>query len=321
MNRFWILILSFVTLSGVEAFAQKVFPLEIKSVQPNETLNKIVYKKTLASKTEREKEIRNVFFILYDNAYLSASADSIVNDSLKEIVWIKTGEQYKWAYLHKGNVDEGTLNEVGFREKIYFEKPFYYTDVRKVEEKILSYCENNGHPFASIKLDSIKISGNSISASLNLQKNNLIKIDSVVNRGKAKISSVYLQSYLSIKNGDLYNESLVKKIDTRIKELPFVREKISFRVLFPGENAKVELFLEKKNASQFDGIVGLLPDNTTGKILLTGNAHLKLNNSFNRGEMFELNWQRLQVQTQDLKIHFVYPFLLKTPFGIDAAFH
>jgi hypothetical protein len=91
--------------------------------------------------------------------------------------------------------------------------------------------------------------------------------------------------------------------------------------LFPGENAKVELFLEKKNASQFDGIIGLLPDNTTGKILLTGNAHLKLNNSFNRGEMFELNWQRLQVQTQDLKIHFVYPFLLKTPFGIDAAFH
>jgi hypothetical protein len=311
---FWLLAYNF-------CYSQKSFTLEIKSVQPNETFNKIVYKKTLASKTEREKEIQNVFFILYDNAYISASADSIVNDSLKEIVWIKTGEQYKWAYLHKGNVDEGTLNEVGFREKIYFEKSFYYTDVRKVEEKILTYCENNGHPFASIKLDSIKISGNSISACLNLQKNNLIKIDSIVNRGKAKISSVYLQSHLSIKNGDLYNESLVKKIGTRIKELPFVREKIPFRVLFPGENAKVELFLEKKNASQFDGIIGLLPDNTTGKILLTGNAHLKLNNSFNRGEMFELNWQRLQVQTQDLKIHFVYPFLLKTPFGIDAAFH
>ena len=155
----WLLAYSF-------CYSQKSFTLEMKSVQPNETLNKIVYKKAFASKNEREKEILNIFFILYDNAYLSASADSIINESLKEIIWVKTGEQYKWAYLHKGNVDEGTLNEVGFREKIYFEKPFYYTDIRKVEEKILTYCENNGHPFASIKLDSIKISGNSISASV-----------------------------------------------------------------------------------------------------------------------------------------------------------
>ena len=239
---------------------------------------------------------------------------------MSEVVWIKTGEQYKWATLRKGNVDEGILSEVGYREKLFKGKPLYFKDVRKLQEKILAYCENNGYPFASVKLDSIVISEAVFSACINLQKNNLIKIDSVVNHGTAKISPVYLQSYLSIKNGDLYNESLVKKIGTRVKELPFVKEKNPFRVLFPGENAKVELFLEKKSASQFDGIVGLLPDNKTGKILFTGDAHLKLINSFYRGELFELNWKRLQVSTQDLKTHFVFPFLFKTPFGIDASF-
>ncbi|MFI5163830.1 MAG: hypothetical protein ACHQHP_01135 [Bacteroidia bacterium] len=320
MKRGWVLILSFVTLSGVEAFSQKVFTLELSSKEKSEVINKLSYKKSFNSKTERGKEIQNVLFSLYDDAYLAAEIDSTVIDSSKQTIYIKTGGQYKWATLKKGNVDEGTLSEVGYREKIFRGKPLYFKDVRKMQEKILTYCENNGHPFASIKLDSIRISGTSLSACLNLQKNNLIKIDSVVNRTKAKISPVYLQSYLSIKNGDLYNESLVKKIGTRIKELPFLREKMPFRVVFPGENAKVELFLEKKQASQFDGIIGMLPDNTTGKILFTGNVHLKLNNSFNRGEQIELNWQRLQVQTQDLKIHFVYPFLLKTPFGIDAAF-
>ncbi len=304
-------------------WAQNFFTLEIKSSQHSEIIAKLSYKKSFSSKTEREKEIQNILFSLYDNAYLTAEIESKVKDekdSLKEIATLKIGEQYKWATLKKGNADEGILSEVGFREKIYLGKPLYYKEVRKLQGKIISYCENNGYPFASIKLDSIVISENSLSASLNLQKNNLIKIDSVVNRGNAKISPLYLQSYLGIRNGDLYNEAIIKKIGTRIKELPFAKERIPYRVLFPGGNAKVELFLEKKNASQFDGIVGLLPDNKTGKIIFTGDVRLKLNNSFNRGELFELNWRRLQASTQDLKTRFIFPFLFKTPFGIDANF-
>ncbi|MBI4929464.1 MAG: hypothetical protein HY841_01790 [Bacteroidetes bacterium] len=301
-------------------FSQKLLTLEIKGNAETEIISKLPCKKSFATKQERDKEIQNMLFSLYDNAYLTASIDSAITDSLKEIVFIKAGKEYKWANLRKGNAEEGILSEVGYREKLYKDKPFSYKETRKVQEIILSYCENNGYPFASIKLDSIIITGTSLSASLNLQKNNLIKIDSVVNHGKGKISPVYLQSYLSIRNGDLYNEALVKKIGTRIKELPFVKESIPYRVLFTGENAKVELFLEKKRASQFDGIVGLLPDNKTGKILFTGDVRLKLNNSFNRGELLELNWRRLQASTQDLKTRFIFPFLFKTPFGIDASF-
>lgn len=312
-------------------FAQKIFTLEIKSTSENEIISKVSYKKTFATKSELEKEIQNVLFVLYDNAYLTAEIENMItdeNDSLhRKIVFINTGRQYKWATLRKGNTDEEILNKAGFKEKIYERKPFYYRDLRKLQEKILMHCENNGYPFASIQLDSVEISvgsssssGGQITASLNLQKNKLIRIDSVINRGSVKVSSAYLQSYLGIRNGDLYNESLVKRIGTRIKEIPFVKERIPFRVLFPGENAKVELFLEKKRASQFDGILGFLPDNKTGKILFTGDVRLKLHNSFNYGELLELNWRRLQASTQDLRTHFVLPFILKTPFGLDVNF-
>ena len=321
-----LLFLLFVMLSlSKHLFAQ--FTLEIKSPQPSEIISKLNYKKSFSSKTEREKEIQNVLFRLYDNAYLTAEVEAKVKDekdSLKEIAIIKTGKPYKWATLKKGNVDEALLREINSpllrRGAGGDAKPFYYKDVRKLQEKIISYCENHGYPFASVKLDSIIIEEEKISASLNLQKNNLIKIDSVVSHGSAKISPIYLQSYLGIRNGDIYNETLLKKIGTRIKELPFVKEQIPFRVLFPGENAKVELFLEKKRASQFDGILGLLPDNKTGKVLFTGDVRLKLNNSFNRGELLELNWRKLQANTQDLKTRLIFPFLFKTPFGIDANF-
>lgn len=306
-------------------WGQQLFTLEIKSCQPNEFLSKLPYKKSFPSKTERDLEVKNILFTLFDNAYLTAEIEGrtvVEADTMNEVVSIAAGETYRWASLSKGNVDEGILSEVGYREKLFAGKPIFYKEVIRIQEKILRYCENNGYPFASVKLDSVKIAGGSsrISASLDLQKNMLIRIDSVVNRGSAKISSVYLQSYIGIRNGDLYNEALIRKASMRIKELPFAKERIPYRVLFPGEKAKLELFLEKKRASQFDGIVGLLPDNKTGKVLFTGDVRLKLNNSFNRGELLELNWRRLQAATQDLKTRFVFPFLFKTPFGIDANF-
>jgi outer membrane protein assembly factor BamA len=106
----------------------------------------------------------------------------------------------------------------------------------------------------------------------------------------------------------------------RLKQIPFLTERIPCRVLFQSDKAKIELFLEKKPASRFDGIVGLLPNNQTGSLLFTGDVLLKLHNSFNRGELLEINWRRLQVATQDLKTRFVYPFLLKSPFGADLTF-
>ncbi len=319
MNRAIIILLLLSCFRSDYLHAQR-YTLDIFYSKENKDVSKLNYKKTFFSEIDRNKEIQKVLLTLNDNAYLTATVDSSQTDTLNKKIFINTGEQYQWAILKKGSTPENILSAVGFREKIYAGKPLYYKDVRKLQEKILAYCENNGHPFASIKLDSIIIDNNKLSATLNLEQNLLIRIDSVVNRGSAKISSTYLQSYLAIKNKSLYNESLIRKAGARIKVLPFVRERIPFRVLFPGEKAKIELFLEDKRASQFDGIVGLLPDNKTGKILFTGDVRLKLNSAFNYGELIELNWRRLQVSTQDLKSRIIFPFLFKSPFGIDASF-
>ncbi|MCX6296044.1 MAG: BamA/TamA family outer membrane protein, partial [Bacteroidetes bacterium] len=215
---------------------------------------------------------------------------------------------------------EGVLSEIGFREKLYDNKPIYYKSVKRVQEKLISYYENNGYPFASVKLDSIRVSDGSIAAQLKLTKNSEIKIDSVVIRGSAKIASVYIYNYLGIKPGNLYDESQLKKVNTRIAELPFVRSAKPPSFTFTDKFNKLILYIDNRRASQFDGIVGILPDNKTGKILFTGDVRLKLQNGLGRGELIDLNWRRLQTQTQDLKVRLVYPFVLRTPFGLDYNF-
>jgi hypothetical protein len=95
--------------------------------------------KTFNNKKERDKELQTVLFACFDNAYLTASYDSLISDSLTLKAYLNFGIQYKWAHLKKGNVDEGVLSEIGFREKLYSDKPIYFKSVKRVQEKLLNY--------------------------------------------------------------------------------------------------------------------------------------------------------------------------------------
>ena len=255
---------------------------------------------------------------LFDEGYLAASVDSIFGNKDTLYAWLSTGVEYQWMNLKNGNIDEGLLTEAGFREKLYDNKPIKPSSISKLNQKILGYCENRGYPFASLQYKDFSFTDNLVSANLFLDTERKITVDSVIVRGGSKLSKTYLYNYLSIKPGDLYNESIIRKIPSRIKELPMVTETKPFSVAFTEESARVILQLEDKKSSQIDGIIGILPDNgNTGKVQVTGDLRIRLLSSFGQGELFDLNWKQPQAKTQDLKVRLNYPFIFSTPFGID----
>lgn len=308
------------------AFLNGVFAQEYTfEIHRNDTiLNEKTLKKKLDfedkvySKALRELEYKKVLNQLRQQGHLNARFDSIVDkDTLSQIAYLSTGRVYQWGILDKGNVDDFIVRKVDFSEKLYDHKPITYKRVGRLMERILAYCENNGYPFASVKLDSITIQDNVISGKLNLEKNKLFEIDSIIIKGTSKVKPVYIYNYLGIRPGDIYDESQIRKIKTRLKELPFVLERSPTQAAFSEDKVKLYLYLDHKKASQFDGILGVLPDNITGKVVVTGDIKLKLQNSFGRGEIIDVNWKKLQPRTQNLYANFVYPFLFSTPFGID----
>lgn len=253
------------------------------------------------------------------SGYPESSFDSIDFRSSDVTALLYSGGYYAWATLEKGNVDDAYLPGTKLRQKLFRKKTFNYKQVQQLKETILTNCENNGYPFASVGLHDIRIEDGMVSAKMNLEKGKFVQIDSVSIKGNATIAPGYIYNYTGIWPGDMYNEALISKISNRIRELPFVREIRPYRVLFSEKDTKLELFLENRKASQFDGVIGLLPDEgKTGKLNVTGDAHLKIQNGLKRGEVIELNWKQLPVRTQDLKIHGYYPYLFNTPFGIDA---
>ena len=317
MSNKFIILFSYV-LAAICSYAQS-YTLEIIPNDLSNKSQKIKYNKKFKNSSERDKEINKVFIQLYGKGFLTAGIDSVKNDSLHQTIYIKTGDTFKWAQIKSNTIDEELLSQSGFREKIYRNKIINYQQLERLMQRILITCQNQGYPFAKVKLDSVDIQQNFISANLILEKNKYIVIDSIIIKGDVKINPIYIYNYLNVKPGDVYNESNLSKVGTRIKELSFVKESKPFELLFTSEKNKLYLYLDKRKASNFDGVLGILPDdNNPGKIILTGDIRLKLLNSFGRGELIDINFRRLQTQTQDLRTSFVYPYLFNTPLAFEG---
>jgi hypothetical protein len=280
---------------------------------------KINYKKEFQSLTQLNKEINSIYISLINEGYIIASVDSLKHDSLNYTAYIYAGKKHAWLNLAYNKNQQEVITKLGYSEHFFSKRPFKYTELANLMGKIVVYYENNGYPFALAKLDSIQFENEKVSANLIIEKNVFIKLDSLVVEGNVIVNQKFLKRYLNIKNGMPYNEEIFKETSKKLKQLPFLNETKPAILRLTDKQNKLYLFLDKKNASQFDGIVGILP-NDKGQTVITGDVKIKLVNSIiKNGETFDLNWRRLQSQTQDLKARIIYPYLFGLPVGVDYA--
>ena len=297
--------------------AQLGYKLLVINTDSATIFKKVSYKKQLPNKISIDKEVNKIYLSLLDAGYISASIDSITNDVLNYKAYISAGKKYKWVNLNYAKQDQAIISKLGYNERFFSKRPFKYAELSKFMEKIISYYENNGYPFALAKLDSLQFDNENISAKLHVEKNVFIKLDSLVTEGSGNVNQKFLLRYLGIKNGMPYNTQVFMGVSKKIRQLPFVTEKKPPIIQLTDKQNKLFLFLEKKNASQFDGIVGILPGDN-GKTIFTGDLKIKMVNTiFKSGETVDIQWRRLQTQTQDLKAIIIYPYIGGLPIGVD----
>lgn len=279
------------------------------------------YKRNWPDTLSRTLEMKRLLSNLYRAGFLEATFIKSVIDSNRLSATLYTGKQWEWASLSNGNADEVILDRIGFREKLYNGKPFSSAEVSSLLNELLAYCENNGYPFAAVHLDSLKVEDQQLSAKIFMNKNRLITIDSIEVKGDARISNKYLSNYLGLRLPAVYQEDVVKRITSRLSELPFLSEERPSQVQFSNNTATILLYLKKKNASNFDFILGVLPNSsTTGKLLITGDGQLNLNNPFGKGESLNLRFNQMPGKTTQVNLKGTYPYIFNFPFGVDAEF-
>ena len=305
-------------------FCQKIYTLHYKIADKDSSNKKI---QQLGLKTLFETKNDATFYInklpetLLNKGFPTASVDSVLYDSTFAIVKIYLGRKYTWAQISTDSIDPFVLEQTGWNEKQFENKQMDFYRLQTQQSKILEYYENNGYPFAEVSLKEVEINNDKVSAQLYVNKGALYHIDSIRIYGKVKIKNLFLQHYLGIYNGGVYNFKKLKNISKLLNDLPFLQEQQSWDVTMYGTGATLNLYLTPKRSSQINVLVGFAPANTiTGKSLLTADVHLDLKNSLGNGERILVNWQQLQPQSPRLNLGYTHPYILNSNFGIDFSF-
>ena len=259
---------------------------------------------------------------LLGKGFPAASVDSVLYDSTSANVDLYLGEQYKWVQINTDSIDNKLLDATGWNARQFKNKKIDFTRLQQQEERILNYYESNGYPFAEVSLENIVISGDKIKGDLTVKKGPFYHIDSIRVFGKAKIKNLFLQHYLGINNGSIYNNQKLKEVTQRIQQLPYLQELQPWDVTMLGSGSVLNLYLQPKRSSEINVLVGFLPGNTTtGKTQVTGDVHLNLKNALGSGENILVNWQQLQPQSPRLNLGYNHPYIFNSLFGIDFSFN
>ncbi len=250
-----------------------------------------------------------------------ASVDSswMVSDTFHLQLYL--GQKYNWVELFTAGIDNPALESAGYSRKQYLEKPFNMVQMQALKEKLISYYERQGYPFAAVYLDSIRLTGDKMSAILKAEKGVLYHIDSIRMFGNVKLSTKFLQRYFDIANGSIYNKQKLQEVDKKMLELLFLKPTQPSDLTMLGSGSVLNLYAEPKKSSQVNFLVGFLPaSGDNNKLQVTGDLNLDLKNMFGSAEEILVKWQQLQPKSPRLNLGFSKPYVFNSPFGVNTLF-
>ncbi len=266
--------------------------------------------------------LQQVLLKLQSKGYLLAAADSLRQTGDTITLWLHLGEIYHWASLRPGNVPEALLRATGYQEKLYTAKIFSPAQLARLQEALLTESDNRGYPFASIRLDSIAIVRDQISASLAYMPGPTIVFDTLSLQGTARLKAHFLAHYLRITPGQPYSEALMQRAQRWLRQLPFVRITAPYGVTFKNDRAYPVFFADSRQTSSIDGIVGVQPNELeANRLLVTGELNLQLRNLFNTGKSLLLQWQQIKPASPRLDVSYWHPAFLRTPLELQVNFN
>lgn len=305
-------------------FAQTDYRLIIHSVDKDTGFasRELGLKTSFKSVAECNEYVNRLPFILAGKGYISSSLDSISDADNQTVVYLFAGQHYGSLTLRIRDADKPLLQQVNLLYGSAKGKALQFEDYNMSSEKLLDYFENNGYPFAKISLDSIGFNDKSITAVLSIDKGFPYRIDSVRLYGSAKISRNFIHRYLGIQRGDLYSNEKLATINQRLLELPYLEQEQPWNVTMLNTGSLINLYLKPKKSNQVNVLAGFLPSNQQlgGKLLLTVDANLQLQNAFGGGENIGLIWQQIQPKSPRLHLQYTQPYMFNSPFGIDFLF-
>lgn len=315
----FLLFLAFFHISSPAQIAYQL-NIEARGVE-GDILKNYRYESDVADSLSACQIVNDVLSSLHNDGYLLARQVRLEYQGQSVLVLIEIGQQFEWLVLKAGNLDKGLMRRAGFRERLFRDKPFRYSQVARLQDRLLEYAEQSGYPFAKTRIDSLHISGNNIGGVLNFDPGPAILFDSLDVTSEMFIRSRFLGNFLDIKMGGAYNHKRIETLNRSLSALPYLKLAKAPELTFQNSEATLHLNFSKRRINQIDGIIGFLPNaNNDNELLITGQFDIELYNPFGSGKMIGLHWRKQNVETQTLSLEYEHPNLLGSPLGARLEF-
>ncbi len=191
---------------------------------------------------------------------------------------------------------------------------------------VLDYYENNGYPFASVKINSVYFYSDSISKKnyadifLNIDKG----IKGIINRieieGNNKTKDKVILRELGLNFGDEYNQKKIDDIPAKLNRLNFFEQIEAPAFFINNKNEGVlKISVKEKVTNNFDGIIGYIPSSGKERGYFTGYINLGFRNLFGTGRNALIRWQRENRNTQELELKYSEPWIFNYPFNLSGS--
>lgn len=191
---------------------------------------------------------------------------------------------------------------------------------------LLSYYQNRGYPFASLKEERTEIIPDStlkttlVRFQYALDPGSIYYVDSIILEGKIRENPKFVQNLMRIHPGQLYRYSEIKEIPGILNNsIYYQRVKKPEEIFSLDGKVKLRIPIEARKASRFDGLIGLLPPvDNTAKIQVTGLLDFVLVSPFSSGEILSLKFEQLPTLSQRLALKYQQPWLFNLPLKIET---
>ncbi len=308
----------FFLLIFTSVFGQE-FQLKITSKKElNKTIiNHLSFNNKHASEESIYNEIDSIINKLEIKGYLNTVLDSVFKTETSYTAIYNVGKQTKKIKINY----TGLLNDVLSKKILqqvsskvtdtYFEIPF--NEIEYTMQFIVDYYENAGYSFTQSHLTNIKLKDDYAIAELKITTTKTRTIDKIIVKGYIDFPKKFINHELHLKIGSKFNKTKLKNASIAMHKITFAEEQKSPEVLFTNDSTFIYLYLKKKQANKFDGVIGFSSKEEKSGLEFNGYIDLSFNNIFNNGENIDLFWKNNGNESQRFYIGAKIPYIFNLP--------
>ena len=248
------------------------------------------------------------------------SIDSVIENQKKDTI-------YYYVTLRK-RIDSIQLKVPYRYNRLKTEIPYInngiiktsFSNLENILEEFKKHLTKKGKAFSSIKLSEIQLTENKVIANLRIQESKERIVNQIIIKDYKDFPKSYLQHYLKIKTGNLFNKEQINEATESINNLNFAKTTKTPEALFKKDSTILYLYIEKVNKNSIDGLLNFSTNPVSKNLSITGNLNLELVNILNTGEELKFSWNANGNESQNINLSAKIPFLFSSPISNLSLF-